>query len=109
MPKRRTIGESPLDAVVPRPEARPERAGGSAPAREAPASGSRRPVRARVTVQLDGELVERMKNAVYWTPGLTMAGLAETAIGREVDALEQEHGGSFPLRREELRPGRPLR
>jgi len=54
-------------------------------------------------------LAERMRNAVYWTPGLTLAGLAEAAIRQEVDALEAERGEAFLPRRQELTAGRPLR
>ena len=109
MPRRRTIGESPLDAVVPRPASGPQRPAEPGRAGEGTAAGERRVPRARITVQLDGELVDRMKNAVYWTPGLTLAGLAETALRREMEAREKERGEPFPPRREELRPGRPLR
>ena len=109
MPKRRTIGESPLDAVVPRPEPGLARVPEREPAGEGTAAAERRVPRARITVQLDGELVDRMRNAVYWTPGLTLASLAEVAFQREMEAREQERAEPFPPRREELRPGRPLR
>ena len=109
MPRRRTIGESPLDAVVPRPASGPQRPAEPGRPGEGTVALGERVAKARITVQLDNELVERMKNAVYWTPGLTLAGLAEKAIRREVDALEEENGGPFVRRREELKPGRPLR
>jgi len=108
MPRRRTIGESPLDAVVPPSEPPAEEGVSSAKAGEATPGPSPRVTRARITVQLPLELAERMRNAVYWTPGLTLAGLAARAISREVDALEAERGEGFMPRQQELRPGRPL-
>jgi len=109
MPKRRTIGESPLDAVVPPPRPPAEEGLSSAEAGATTSDFEPRVAKGRITVQLPLELTERMRNAVYWTPGLTLAGLAEAAIRREVDALEAERGEGFLSRRQELRPGRPVR
>jgi hypothetical protein len=65
--------------------------------------------KARLTVHLPVDLIDQVKNAVYWTPGLTLAALAERAMRHEVAALEQERGGPFPSRKEDLRGGRPLK
>jgi hypothetical protein len=96
MARRRTIGINPLDAVVPEPQP-------SAP--EPPP----RVHKERLTVHLPVGLIDQVKNAVYWTPGLTLAALAERAMRRELAELEQERGGPFPSRKEELRGGRPLK
>jgi hypothetical protein len=98
MPKRprRTIGANPLDTVVP----------------EAPleaASASRKVPKERLTIHLSADLIDRVKNAVFWTPGMTLARLGEEALCVMVDRLEAERGGSFPPRREELHGGRPLK
>ena len=64
----------------------------------------------RITLHLSNDLLERMKNAVYWTPGLTIAGLAEEALAYAVDKIERNNGEEFPSRREvKLRPGRPMK
>lgn len=103
--KRQTIGESPLDALVPRAQepAREER-----PARKdeapPPAKGKE-----RLTVHVPAELVERLKDAVYWTPGLTLAGLSERAFSETLEKLEKKNGGPFPRRKSELKGGRPLK
>jgi hypothetical protein len=91
---RRTIGNSPLDAVIPAPEA-------SDPIRKVS--------KERLTIHLPVDLIDRVKNAVYWTPGLTLAGLGEEALRVMVERLEADRGDPFPPRQEELRGGRPLK
>jgi hypothetical protein len=66
MAKRRTIGTNPLDTVI--------------PARLPESTPPKKVIKERLTVHLPVELIERIKNAVYWTPGLTLAGLAEEAF-----------------------------
>jgi hypothetical protein len=94
---RRTIGTNPLDAVVPATPP-PE-------ATELPRKVSKE----RLTIHLPVELIDRVKNAVYWTPGLTLAGLGEEALRIMVERLEADRGDAFPPRQEELRGGRPLK
>jgi len=62
-----------------------------------------------LTVHVSDELVNRVKNVVYWTPGLTLAGLAEKAFAQIVEELEKKRGEPFPQRQEELKGGRPLK
>lgn len=62
----------------------------------------------RITVQISADVIERIKNAVYWTPGLTLATLAEEAFSIVVDKLEQERGEKFGRRKEELKTSRPF-
>lgn len=63
----------------------------------------------RVTFHISVDLIERLKNAVYWEPGLTLAALAEVALAKELDELEQERGGPYAQRKEhKLRVGRPI-
>ncbi|MDP9437306.1 MAG: hypothetical protein M3P49_00930 [Actinomycetota bacterium] len=63
----------------------------------------------RLTVHVLLDLVDRVKNAVYWTPGLTLARMAEEALLAEAERREKQHGGPFPARAEELRGGRPMK
>lgn len=65
-------------------------------------------VKQRITVQISEDVIDRIKNAAYWTPGLTLASLAEEAFSRAVDVLENERGAPFPKRKEELKTGRPI-
>lgn len=63
----------------------------------------------RVTVHLPVNLVERLRNAVYWTPGLTLTALASDALRRCIEDLERDRGSEFPRRERKLRTGRPVK
>lgn len=62
----------------------------------------------RLTFHLPAAVLERAKNAVYHTPGLTLAGLAVAALTRELDRIEEQRGQPFPARNGPLRTGRPI-
>lgn len=66
-------------------------------------------VKKRLTVTLPGDLLDRLRNAVYWTPGMTLAGFIHAAVNARLDALEAQNGEPFPSRIEELKGGRPRR
>ncbi len=61
----------------------------------------------RLTVNLPSHLVEHMRDAVYWTPGLTLAWLVARAVRASLTELEAVHQGPFPKRAKPLRAGRP--
>ena len=63
----------------------------------------------RLTVHLPVDLIDGVKNAVYWTPGLTLARLAEEALRQALAALETARGEPYPPRERPLTVGRPLR
>ena len=65
--------------------------------------------RQRLSVVLPEELLERAKNAVFWTPGLTLAALTEAALVAQLDRLERKNGAPFPARTAALRVGRPVK
>jgi hypothetical protein len=67
------------------------------------------PKRESFSVQIDGELLDRARNAVFSSPGLTMADLMEDALRKAVAALEKKNGGPFPKRKGNLKAGRPIR
>ena len=62
----------------------------------------------KLTVHLTHDLIERVKNAAYWNPRLTIAAIAERGIIQVIEEIEQEHGGPYPPREEELKGGRPI-
>ena len=109
MAKRQTIGENPLDSLF---EPAVSSNGNSVAVlnREGtPPQQKPKPSRKqRITVQISEDVIERIKNAVYWTPGLTLASLAEDAFSKAVDKLEEEKEAPFPKRKEELKTGRPI-
>jgi post-segregation antitoxin (ccd killing protein) len=63
----------------------------------------------KLTVHLDSELAERVKNAAWWNPKLTIAGIAEQGIRHAIEKHEREHGGPYPPRDGELLGGRPIK
>ncbi|MFC1850398.1 hypothetical protein ACFL27_09430 [candidate division CSSED10-310 bacterium] len=63
----------------------------------------------RIAVGISQTLAERIRNACYWTPGLTLTLFAERAFTAYVEQLENEHGGSFKSRAGELKKGPPLK
>jgi hypothetical protein len=108
--RRPSIGFDPLDAVVPQAESRKATEvvqPGPAPTKVEERAGGR--MKERLTVHVPNELIDRVKNAVYWTPGLTLAELAEKALDEQVARLEHERGEPYPQRRSELKGGRPLK
>lgn len=61
--------------------------------------------KAKITVTLPVKLLDRMRNAVYWTPSLTIAGLAAAALETRLRKLEKKR--KFRPRRGKIRVGRP--
>lgn len=114
MAKRKTIGDNPLDAVVPNPQAavtasqRGLATAGTYPKPDKPEKPPK-VAKERLTVHVTLEIIDRVKNAVYWTPGLTLSDLAEQAFAEAVGKLEEKRGEPFPPRKEELKGGRPLK
>lgn len=57
---------------------------------------------------LPPKLFEQARDAVYWTPGLTLTGLCERGIRTEVAKLQRKRRKPFPKRKAELKGGRPV-
>jgi predicted DNA binding CopG/RHH family protein len=105
MAKRKTIGDNPLDCLIQsdkKNEVEKEVIAGKKEARQNLST-----LKQRITVQISNDIIERVKNAVYFTPGLTLAYFAEQAFSKSVDLLEREK--PFPQRDKELRTGRPIK
>lgn len=130
--KRSTIGDDPFDSVIPfetRPEPvaptppvekpeLPKASNGDAtrnPTRRAtavveePTAAELLASRQKLTVHLDSDVVNRVKNAAYWDPRLTIAKIAERGIRLALKEVEKEHGGPYPQRNGELLGGRPIK
>lgn len=68
------------------------------------------PAKERATFQLTPGLLDRARDAVYFTPGATMAALMEDALRSHLEKLEKKRGTPFPSRRGAvLRTGRPVK
>ena len=61
----------------------------------------------RLTVSLPGELVERIRDAVYWSPSLTLAWLIAQSLRTSLAEMESLRQCPFPKRTKALRAGRP--
>jgi hypothetical protein len=100
MARKSTIGTNPLGAMVP----------GRRPEWVEPPAESARAAKERVTFQLPGNLIEKARDVVYWTPGLTMASLMEEALLAQLKRAERKHGKPFPSRAgAALKTGRPVK
>ena len=55
------------------------------------------------------ELFELARDAVYWTPGLTLSSLCEVGLRSEIVNLERKRGEAFPKRAGDLKAGRPIK
>jgi len=107
MTKRESIGYNPLDSLLEIKEATQKPKQSKPPhIKHVKVSGKEKQ---RVTIQISAETVEGAKNAVYWTPGLTLAKLIDNAMKEEVRKLEKKHGKPFDQRSNELSAGRPLK
>lgn len=119
-PRRKTIGQSPLDGIL--GPSVPKNARESqtkvdmvTPARRSKSAPEpKRVSKVRATFHIPADLLDECRNAVVWLAGpperLTMARLAENALRREIARLRKKHtkGEAFPERSGELRGGRPI-
>lgn len=122
---RKTIGESPFDTLL-SPESTEIQKEPSQPHKKLngypPKVAARGNSKQRLTVQISENIIERAKNAVYWTRGLTLAQLTEKALEQVLEGLEggsviydesgsqlKKKGDRFPERKEDLKSGRPVK
>jgi hypothetical protein len=62
-----------------------------------------------LSIRISVDLLERVKNAVYHSPDLTLSDLGELAFRLAVEHLEKNRGGPFPQRTREIKRGRPIK
>ncbi len=82
------------------PQTEPATAKSSKPERKQPRT-------VRLTVSLPGDLVDRLRDAVYWSPDLKLAWLIAQSLRASLADLETSRRGPFPKRMMALRSGRP--
>ena len=75
-----------------------------APKRKGPAQ----PARERFTANLPPDLIEWARRAVVNSPGLTLTGLMERALSRELRQMEKDRGEPFPETFSKPKRGRPV-
>lgn len=101
MSRKTTIGVSPLDAVIQKKSA--------AIASNAAKEAAKAEEKERVTFHLAKSTIDRVRNAVFYTPGLTMAALTEDALSEYIDKLEKKQGEPFKHRTGQVKTGRPVK
>jgi hypothetical protein len=102
MARKSTIGANPLDAAV------RMKSGGTK--RAELQAGPARATKERVTFQLPVSLIEKARDVVFFSPGLTMASLMEEALVAQLERAEKKRGKPFPSRAgAALKTGRPIK
>ena len=77
----------------------------TAPARQAPAIAPAVPVgKVQLSLRFDPTLLERVRNACH-AENLSLQGLVDQALAREVESMEKTHGGPYPPRAGALKTG----
>jgi hypothetical protein len=94
------------DQAIPGNSLSKESRGVSSPA-SSPSKAGRQQPRVRLTVSLPGDLVDRLRDAVYWSPSLTLAWLIAQSLRISLTEMESFRQGPFPKRTNALRAGRP--
>ena len=70
-------------------------------------TGPLQPRMVRLTVSLPGDLVDRLRNAVYWSPSLKLSWVIAQSLRTALTEMESSRQGPFPQRINPLRAGRP--
>jgi hypothetical protein len=65
-------------------------------------------IKERLTIQISHDVIERVKNCVYWNR-LTVTQFVEEALETALKEAEKQNGRPFLKRRSELKPGRPTK
>ena len=84
-----------------------ERRGAANPSSRPSKAGRPQPRTVRLTVSLPSDLVDRLRDAVYWTPDLKLAWLIAQSLQASLADLGTSRQGPFPKRMMALRSGRP--
>lgn len=84
-----------------------ERHGAASPYSRPSEAGRQQPRTVRITVSLPSDLVDRLRDAVYWSPSLTLAWLIAQSLRTSLTEMESLRQGPFPKRTKALRAGRP--
>ena len=109
--RRPTIGEDPLDAVLGGTSGKMTSTRSQSPVRpaaERKKEPGRKDRKLRYTFHVSEALVEECRDAVFWTPGETLAAMCDRGLRRELAALEKKNGGPFKKRKADLKGGRPI-
>ena len=98
---------SSIEQPAPSHSAKPERWRAPGPSFRPHETGPPQPRMVRLTVNLPGDLVDRVRNAVYWSPNLKLSWLIAQSLRTTLAEMESSRHGPFPQRKNPLRAGRP--
>ncbi len=102
--KKKTLGNNPLEAYFASAAAESDQCDEKLMAEQSESCKKQ-----RITIHLPIDLIERIKNVVYWEPGLTLTGFAQEAFEDAVKKIEAKRGSVYPERKDRLlKGGRPL-
>jgi hypothetical protein len=103
--KKKTVGSNPLEAYL----AATSSVKKTSPLAEPLIAEQLNEKKQRITIHLTVDLIEKMKNVVFWEPGMTLTAFAQEALEKAVHQLEKKRGESYPERKNRsLKGGRPL-
>ena len=98
---------SSVEQPAPSHSSKPERRREPTPSSRLHETGPQQPRMVRLTVNLPGDLVDRVRNAVYWSPSLKLSWLIAQSLRTSLAEMESSRQGPFPQRKNPLRAGRP--
>ena len=95
------------DQATPSNSTKNEGRGGISPYSRQSKAGRQQPRTVRLTVSLPSDLVDHLRDAVYWSPSLTLAWLIAQSLRNSLAEMESLRQSPFPKRTKALRAGRP--
>jgi hypothetical protein len=98
---------SSIEQPAPSHSTKPERRRAPGPSSRLHETGPPQPRMVRLTVNLPEDLVDRVRNAVYWNPNLKLSWLIAQSLRTTLAEMESSRQGPFPQRKNPLRAGRP--
>ncbi len=103
--KNKTINANPLTDYL-----SPTKKSNNKPTRKIEEQPEKKNFKTRVTIHMSVDLIDKVKNAVFWEPGLTLTEFAERAFMYELRKWEKDWGEEYPQRQDyQLKGGRPLK
>jgi len=103
MEKKKTIGNNPLEAYLGSKKDKQQNSDMQQP------ECMNVKKKERITIHLTSDLIDKVKNVVFWEPGLTLTGFAEYALEKALQEMEEKRGEKYPEREERtLKSGRPV-
>jgi hypothetical protein len=95
------------DQAAPSNSTKKEHRGAPSPSSRLRKIGQQQPRMVWLTVSLSGDLVDRLRDPVYWSPSLKLAWLIAQSLWTSMTEMESLRQGPFPKRTNALRAGRP--